>query len=60
MAVVNKSVDEILVLEKKKKTARTFQDWLEAHSRAELLKEEFMADLNAFYRIAQTGEVAFS
>lgn len=60
MAVVNKSVDEILELEEKKKTVKTFADWLRITARAEALKDSFMADLRQFYRVANGATVAFS
>lgn len=60
MAVVNKSVDEIVELEVQKKKVTTFVDWLRVSLRAERLKDQFIADLQEYYAIATTGEVAFS
>jgi len=60
MAIVNRSVDEIVELETRQKNAKTFVDWLAVTSRAEALKEQFLADLRDFYAVAARGEVAFS
>lgn len=60
MAVLNKSVDEILELEAKQNTVRTFVDWMRVTVRAEKLKAAFMKDLNEFYTLSQQTTAGLS
>lgn len=61
MAVVNRTVDEILILEEQKKRARTFMEYLRIAQLTYRLKKAFMKELAAFYRFSSPpGSTALS
>jgi hypothetical protein len=53
--VVNRTVDEILALEARKKSAKTLSDYMRLAQRAFKLKRAFMAELAEVYSLQPTG-----